>query len=508
MYRATDVIHNDRLTADFDEAAKLRMRIIDAVGTGGSAATTPNRAANNCPPEDAPNEAENPPEKKVGKNFHKPVEDAGTGNTLLQRITRDGAVDDAELEPLKDIESGEIKSEAKRLEEIVAGNEESQLGRLQELYELPTMDDLETELTRREQELARFPEGSPGRPTKEAAVNELRSTLEDVTALENDTADGVKNKLLLAGTYDAQIRKIESGDPEISSDGYQELRERAQPFIDMFNSNDGQDYSPDGAGELWLGDDWDTNTEYTFDKMVEQFAGKPDKIDEWAEHQDNDHARAAVEELSAIMREYEGAENSVNDNVEQVEALTELRNEVLESAERDLGMLSESTISRLQSDLSGETVDSGETAENGDVTTTTEVESGQTESPETGGAEAGGQQEDTTSGPDTGIPYGGSGTQPSEPAISIEQIIANHKGLGDQYTVQEGDWLDKIATTYNAEYGTSLTWNDIHSANAGVIADPNTIYTGQQLTIPGVRERLEREQAEITSMAVNGAVGV
>ena len=52
---------------------------------------------------------------------------------------------------------------------------------------------------------------------------------------------------------------------------------------------------------------------------------------------------------------------------------------------------------------------------------------------------------------------------------------------GASYTVQPGDCLSLIADAYG------IAWPDLYAANAGIIGDnPNLIFPGQVLTIPGV----------------------
>ncbi len=50
------------------------------------------------------------------------------------------------------------------------------------------------------------------------------------------------------------------------------------------------------------------------------------------------------------------------------------------------------------------------------------------------------------------------------------------------YTVRSGDTLSKISKTY---YGDPMQYNTIFEANKPMLADPNKIYPGQTLRIPG-----------------------
>ena len=52
-------------------------------------------------------------------------------------------------------------------------------------------------------------------------------------------------------------------------------------------------------------------------------------------------------------------------------------------------------------------------------------------------------------------------------------------GGGHTYTVESGDNLTKIG----AKYG--LSWQQVFEANKDIISDPDKIYPGQELKIPG-----------------------
>ena len=52
-------------------------------------------------------------------------------------------------------------------------------------------------------------------------------------------------------------------------------------------------------------------------------------------------------------------------------------------------------------------------------------------------------------------------------------------GGGHTYTVESGDNLSKIGEKYG------ITWQQIYEANKDTISDPDKIYPGQELKIPG-----------------------
>ena len=71
---------------------------------------------------------------------------------------------------------------------------------------------------------------------------------------------------------------------------------------------------------------------------------------------------------------------------------------------------------------------------------------------------------------------GGSSTAPSatQPGSAI--------GSAKTYVVVNGDSLSKIA---KREYGDANKWRTIYEANKELISDPDLIYPGQELKIPG-----------------------
>jgi hypothetical protein len=54
------------------------------------------------------------------------------------------------------------------------------------------------------------------------------------------------------------------------------------------------------------------------------------------------------------------------------------------------------------------------------------------------------------------------------------------------YRVRPGDNLSKIARALSKKYGKSLGWRDLYEANRNLIKDPNLIYSGWNLNVPGV----------------------
>ncbi|MEO8572755.1 MAG: LysM peptidoglycan-binding domain-containing protein [Pyrinomonadaceae bacterium] len=52
-------------------------------------------------------------------------------------------------------------------------------------------------------------------------------------------------------------------------------------------------------------------------------------------------------------------------------------------------------------------------------------------------------------------------------------------GEGHTYTVVAGDNLSKIGEKYG------ITWQQIYQANQGILKDPDKIFPGQELKIPG-----------------------
>ena len=71
---------------------------------------------------------------------------------------------------------------------------------------------------------------------------------------------------------------------------------------------------------------------------------------------------------------------------------------------------------------------------------------------------------------------GGSSTAPAAP------VPTGTIGSAETYVVVKGDSLSKIA---EREYGDANRWRTIYEANKDVIDDPDLIYPGQELKIPG-----------------------
>jgi nucleoid-associated protein YgaU len=69
--------------------------------------------------------------------------------------------------------------------------------------------------------------------------------------------------------------------------------------------------------------------------------------------------------------------------------------------------------------------------------------------------------------------------------LTVTQLAANQGGASQPaefYTVQKGDTLSKIAKHY---YGDANKYPEIFDANRPMLTDPDKIYPGQMLRIPG-----------------------
>jgi nucleoid-associated protein YgaU len=74
------------------------------------------------------------------------------------------------------------------------------------------------------------------------------------------------------------------------------------------------------------------------------------------------------------------------------------------------------------------------------------------------------------------VTSGGSSTAPAAPQPT------GTAGSGKTYVVVNGDSLSKIA---KREYGDANKWRTIYEANKDLIDDPDLIYPGQELKVPG-----------------------
>lgn len=85
--------------------------------------------------------------------------------------------------------------------------------------------------------------------------------------------------------------------------------------------------------------------------------------------------------------------------------------------------------------------------------------------------------------PDFGnVSAGGSSTAPTAPAAPAAPEPFGTSASAKTYVVVNGDSLSKIA---KREYGDASKWHRIYEANKSVIKDPDLIYPGQELKIPG-----------------------
>ena len=83
------------------------------------------------------------------------------------------------------------------------------------------------------------------------------------------------------------------------------------------------------------------------------------------------------------------------------------------------------------------------------------------------------EKNDAESTPDfSNVTSGGSSTAPAASPIGSAKI----------YVVVKGDSLSKIA---KREYGDANKWRTIYEANKELIRDPDLIYPGQELKVPG-----------------------
>ena len=74
------------------------------------------------------------------------------------------------------------------------------------------------------------------------------------------------------------------------------------------------------------------------------------------------------------------------------------------------------------------------------------------------------------------VSSGGSSTAPAP------QEPTGTSGSSKTYVVVNGDSLSKIA---KREYGDAGKWRKIYEANKDLIKDPDLIYPGQELKVPG-----------------------
>lgn len=79
------------------------------------------------------------------------------------------------------------------------------------------------------------------------------------------------------------------------------------------------------------------------------------------------------------------------------------------------------------------------------------------------------------------VKSGGSSTARQAPAAP-QPTGTSGSAASKTYVVVNGDSLSKIA---KREYGDAQQWRRIYEANRDIIKDPDLIYPGQQLKVPG-----------------------
>jgi len=84
--------------------------------------------------------------------------------------------------------------------------------------------------------------------------------------------------------------------------------------------------------------------------------------------------------------------------------------------------------------------------------------------------------------PDFSNVQSGSSSTASAPTVPTGTTGTTTTSSGGTYVVVKGDSLSKIA---KREYGDAAKWRRIYEANKDIIKDPDLIYPGQTLKIPG-----------------------
>jgi nucleoid-associated protein YgaU len=65
----------------------------------------------------------------------------------------------------------------------------------------------------------------------------------------------------------------------------------------------------------------------------------------------------------------------------------------------------------------------------------------------------------------------------------MEQRISDRTPDGEEYIINRGDTLSKLAELY---YGTQSKWGKIYEANRQTVRNPHYLYIGQRIIIPPV----------------------
>jgi nucleoid-associated protein YgaU len=84
--------------------------------------------------------------------------------------------------------------------------------------------------------------------------------------------------------------------------------------------------------------------------------------------------------------------------------------------------------------------------------------------------------------PDFGNVNSGSSSTARTAPSTAEPTGTSGSASSKTYVVVNGDSLSKIA---KREYGDASKWHRIYDANRDIIKDPDLIYPGQELKVPG-----------------------
>lgn len=360
---------------------------------------------------------------------------------------------------------------------------------------------------------------------------------------ESAVVDTIKQKTQLIGALDGEKINLEASKPAIAKDDFQQLREKAQPYLDVFNKYDGQDYSPD-----LFGDDWDSvKGDYSFDQMVKQFRNKPEQLKVWANHQDNPESKAAVQELTKVVSQYEAARTSVEAADTRISEIGAEQERLHTSIADDRTALSTSTVTQLDKEIAAagapatpvrlpadrqEEIDQRkrqasevhvpadryeEIAQRKAEENRQQMSADRADEvfrrthPSGAPAPTTSSSGDTSSSTDTHHTAGTTTATPaaSKPTKSADDVVRSHNNLGANYTVQQGDSLWKIANEYSHSYGVNVSWRDLYESNKSVVGEPQKvngqyyamIHPGQVLTIPGISDKIDEEVAN----SINGS---
>jgi len=147
------------------------------------------------------------------------------------------------------------------------------------------IDTIEKDIADHKATLASFPAGSQGRADYQKTIDALETKRAARTSAEAPVVKNVQDKRQLNATLQLDKAAIEASKPAAAKNNYAELTDKAKGMIDVFNNATdatgkkvgGNFYK--GSHLLGVGENWEADSNLTFDKMVKEFHNDPARLE-------------------------------------------------------------------------------------------------------------------------------------------------------------------------------------------------------------------------------------